>query len=252
MFKNAPNRSVALDFNEASIKLWCPRPFYEVQLLPYHSHQHLHHCLQCPVLTFLTFCMLAWWQTKSPPGSRIKAPYQIFRPFPNCRIVLDCTEVAVCSTESLDTQSHLYCHYKGCTTLKTLIGVAPNGVITFASDRYGGSTSDKAINADCGVLQQLEAGDMVMADKGFTIRDILPAGVSLNIPTFLGQFTMEVVNHNRLIASARVHVERSIQRLKTFHILSFIPYQHKKHVNKILKVCVTHMKHLVTKPIYVV
>uniref|UniRef100_A0A8C6T8F2 THAP-type domain-containing protein n=2 Tax=Neogobius melanostomus TaxID=47308 RepID=A0A8C6T8F2_9GOBI len=164
-----------------------------------------------------------------------------FQPFPNCRIVLDCTEVAVSNTESLDTQSHLYSHYKGGTTLKALIGVAPNGFITFASDLYGGSTSDKAITADCGVLQQLEAGDMVMADKGFTIRDILPAGVSLNIPTFLvnGQFTMEEINHNRLIASARVHVERSIQRLKTFHILSYIPYQYKKHANKILKVCVS-------------
>ena len=164
-----------------------------------------------------------------------------FQPFPDCRIVLDCTEVAVSNTERLDTQSHLYSHYKGRTTLKALIGVAPNGVITFASDLYGGSTSDKAITADCGVLQQLEPGDMVMADKGFTIRDILPEGVSLNIPTFLvnGQFTVEEVNHNRLVACARIHVERSIQRLKTFGILTYIPYQHKKHANKILKVCVS-------------
>ncbi|KAL2086789.1 hypothetical protein ACEWY4_017848 [Coilia grayii] len=121
-----------------------------------------------------------------------------------------------------------------------LIGVAPNGVITFVSDLYGGSTSDKAITADCGVLQHLEPGDMVMADKGFTIRDILPADVSLNIPTFLvnGQFTMQEVNYNRRIASARIHVERSIQRLKTFRILSYIPYQYKKHANKTLKACV--------------
>ncbi|XP_030293373.1 uncharacterized protein LOC115593829 [Sparus aurata] len=99
-----------------------------------------------------------------------------FRPFPNCRIVLDCTEVAVSNTERLDTQSHLYSQYKGRTTLKALIGVAPNGVITFASDLYGGSASDKAITADCGLLQHLQPGDMVMADKGFTIRDILPEG----------------------------------------------------------------------------
>ncbi|KAK0137881.1 THAP domain-containing protein 2 [Merluccius polli] len=152
-----------------------------------------------------------------------------FQPFPDCRIVLDCTEVAVSNTERLDTQSHLY----------ILIGVAPNGVITFSNDLYGGSTSDKVITADCGVLQQLEPGDTVMADKGFTIRDILPQGVSLNIPTFLvnGQFTVQEVNHNRLVASARIHVERSIH-LKTFDILTYIPYQYKKHANKILKVCV--------------
>ncbi|KAK0146330.1 THAP domain-containing protein 11 [Merluccius polli] len=138
-----------------------------------------------------------------------------FQPFPDCRIVLDCTEVAVSNTERLDTQSHLYSHYKGRTTLKVLIVVAPNGVITFASDLYGGSTSDKVITADCGVLQQLQPGDMVMADKGFTIRHILPQGVSLNIPTFLvnGQFTVQEVNHNRLVARVRIHVEHSIQRL---------------------------------------
>ncbi|KAG1927452.1 hypothetical protein F2P79_024242 [Pimephales promelas] len=95
-----------------------------------------------------------------------------FQPFPNCRIVLDCTEVAVSDTE-----------YK--SQYKALIGVAPNGCITFASDLYGGSASDKAITADCGLLQHLHPGDMVMADKGFTIQDILPEGVSLNIPSFL-------------------------------------------------------------------
>ncbi|XP_039527349.1 uncharacterized protein LOC120479133 [Pimephales promelas] len=150
-----------------------------------------------------------------------------FQPFPNCRIVLDCTEVAVSDTE-----------YK--SQYKALIGVAPNGCITFASDLYGGSASDKAITADCGLLQHLHPGDMVMADKGFTIQDILPEGVSLNIPSFLvdGRFTQEEVNNNRLISKARMHVERSIQRLKLFHILDQIPHQFKHNINKILKVCV--------------
>ena len=165
---------------------------------------------------------------------------ECFRPFPNCRIVLDCTEVAISKTERLDTQSHLYSHYKGRTTHKTLIGVAPNGVITFVSAYYGGSTSDKAITKDSGVLDQLQPGDMVMADKGFTIRDLLPQGVSLNIPSFLvnGQFTQEEVKKNKLISKARIHVERSIQRLKLFCILDNIPHQFSKNINKILKVCV--------------
>uniref|UniRef100_UPI00358EFD23 uncharacterized protein n=1 Tax=Myxine glutinosa TaxID=7769 RepID=UPI00358EFD23 len=163
-----------------------------------------------------------------------------FLPFPNCIIVFDCTEVAASNTEKLDTQCHLYSQYKGKTTLKSLIGVAPNGVMTFASDLYGGSASDKAITSDCGILKQLHPGDMILADKGFTIRDILPQGVSLNIPAFLvnGQFTQEEVVNNRQISVARIHVERSIQRLKLFTILDGIPYQFKKNVNTILKVCV--------------
>uniref|UniRef100_A0A3Q2V8Z9 DDE Tnp4 domain-containing protein n=1 Tax=Haplochromis burtoni TaxID=8153 RepID=A0A3Q2V8Z9_HAPBU len=153
-----------------------------------------------------------------------------FQPFPNCRIVLDCMEVSVSNTERLDTQSHLYSQYKGWTTLKALIGVAPNGVITFVSNLYGGGASDKAIIADYGVLQHLLSGDMVIADKGFTIWDILPDGVSLNIPPFL--------TNGHKISCARIHVERSIQRLKLFSILHHIPHQFRKNINKILKACV--------------
>uniref|UniRef100_A0A3Q4H857 DDE Tnp4 domain-containing protein n=1 Tax=Neolamprologus brichardi TaxID=32507 RepID=A0A3Q4H857_NEOBR len=135
-----------------------------------------------------------------------------FQPFPNCRIV------------------HLYSQYKGRTTLKALIGVAPNGVITFVSNLYGGGASDKAITADYGVLQHLLSGDMVIADKGFTIWDVLPEGVSLNIPPFL--------TNGQKISCARIHVERSIQRLKLFSILHHIPHQFRKNINKILKACV--------------
>ncbi|XP_077093592.1 uncharacterized protein LOC143745364 [Siphateles boraxobius] len=47
-----------------------------------------------------------------------------FQPSPNCRIVLDCIEVAVSNTERLDAQCTLYSQYKGRTTLKALIGVS--------------------------------------------------------------------------------------------------------------------------------
>lgn len=49
----------------------------------------------------------------------------------------------------------------------------------------------------CGILGLLEDGDGVMADKGFTIEDLLsPLNRSLNIPPFLRenvQFTKEDV-----------------------------------------------------------
>ena len=35
------------------------------------------------------------------------------------------------------------------------------------------------------VLEQFKAGDLILADKGFTIYDKLPAEVCLNIPPFL-------------------------------------------------------------------
>ena len=56
------------------------------------------------------------------------------------------------------------------------MGVAPSGVVVYSSIRKPGSTTDKEIVIDSGILQKLSVGDNVMADKGFLIHDILPEG----------------------------------------------------------------------------
>ncbi|KAG5871417.1 hypothetical protein JTB14_004579 [Gonioctena quinquepunctata] len=112
--------------------------------------------------------------------------------FTNCRIIIDCTEIyTMASRKSMTEQKVTYSSYKHRNTWKGLIGVAPNGVITYISGLYPGSTSDKKIVQHCGILDQLAAGDLILADKGFLIRDILPPGVMLNLPPFLttAQFT---------------------------------------------------------------
>ena len=118
-----------------------------------------------------------------------------------------------------------YSSYKHRNSFKGLVGAAPNGVITFISNLYPGSTSDKAIVKHCGILEQLQPGDLILADKGFIISDLLPSGVSVNVPPFLctAQFTPEQVEQTKCIARARIHIERGIRRMKSFKILSFIP-----------------------------
>ena len=65
-----------------------------------------------------------------------------------------------------------------------------------------------------GILDLLEAGDSVMADKGFDIAELLiPQGVQLNIPAFLRERTGLGLVENR-----RIHVERAMERIKNFHI----------------------------------
>jgi len=118
---------------------------------------------------------------------------QSFATFTNCRVSIDCTEVRCAIPKMFVQQSLTFSHYKHYHTFKALVGVAPNGVITFVSELYPGSTSDKAITEHCEIITQLQSGDMVLADKGFLISDILPAGVTLNIPPFLStsQFSRE-------------------------------------------------------------
>lgn len=105
--------------------------------------------------------------------------------------------------------------------MKFLVGISPAGVISFVSDDWGGKISDRQIVIDSGLLELLEPGDNVMADKGFTIRDLLrDKGCTLNIPPFntKGQFSLQEILYTQCIAKVRIHVERSIGRVKCFHI----------------------------------
>ena len=70
--------------------------------------------------------------------------------------------------------------------MKGLIGIPSDGAIPFVSSLYTGSLSDKVITSCSGILELLEPGDAVMADKGFDVEDLLKEkGVVLNIPPFL-------------------------------------------------------------------
>ena len=60
----------------------------------------------------------------------------------------------------------------------------PSGAITFVSKLYSGSISDQKIVEKSGMIDNLENGDDVMADRGFNIRHlVLPKGATLNIPS---------------------------------------------------------------------
>lgn len=117
-----------------------------------------------------------------------------FEEFASARIAMDATEVIQDVPSDMNCRSLSYSSYKSRHTVKAVTCVAPNGALVFSSELYPGSTSDSAIVDHCGVLNQLHAGDLILADKGFNIFDKLPSGVSLNIPPFLSNkahFTKE-------------------------------------------------------------
>ena len=67
-----------------------------------------------------------------------------------------------------------------------LIGISPSGIITFVSKLYAGSISDKELTRCSGIMDLLQPGDSVMANRGFDIQDDLALrGVRLNISPFL-------------------------------------------------------------------
>ena len=149
-----------------------------------------------------------------------------FKGFKNVRCVIDCTEFFVQQPRDFQRQGNLYSSYKHHCTYKCLIAVAPNGCGVFVSDLYEGSISDREIFEQCGILDHVNAGDLIIVDRGFTVKDLLQAkGAHMNIPPFLNgraKLTPQEVLLTQRIAKARVHVERYNERIKKFRLISGI------------------------------
>ena len=164
-----------------------------------------------------------------------------FSDFSNCRIIIDCTEFTVEKPRSnLNAAGLLFSNYKHNLTAKYLIGVAPNGAITYVSNGYLGSISDKVVTNDSGVLNQMKAGDLILADKGFLLHDIIPNGVFLNLPAFLRgkqKFTKAEAVFSRKIARCRIHVELAIERMRNFKIMEKISAKERWYCDTIVQVC---------------
>ena len=169
-------------------------------------------------------------------------PEAFKKEYPNTRIIIDATEFSIERPSSLLSQACTFSSYKNKNTVKVLIGVTPSGAISFVSEAYEGSISDRKLVEVSGLLKKLEPGDEIMADKGFTIQDLLiPCGVRLNIPPFLQgntQMAASDVFATKNIARLRVHVERAIGRVKEYRILqSTLPASMWDSISDVIYVC---------------
>ena len=140
--------------------------------------------------------------------------------------------------ETLFMQSSTWSAYKH---HNTVVACTPNGAMSFISPLYVGSISDVELTRVSGFLTKLEdkPGISIMADRGFTIRDMLSAlNIELKIPPFMEgrqQLPAEEVQKGRKIASLRIHVERA---MKNFTILKgTIPISLARLANQIVCVC---------------
>ncbi len=167
---------------------------------------------------------LIYWPTRE---QLIQTMPYCFRPKYGLKLVsiIDCFEIFIEKPSDLFAKAATYSQYKSYNTAKYLIGIAPQGVISFISKGYGGRVSDKYITMHCGFLTQLLPGDVVLADRGFNVEEsIALKGASLDIPAFTRgkkQLSASEVEETRKKANVRIHVERIIGSTRqTFPIIS--------------------------------
>ena len=132
---------------------------------------------------FLKFCKIPVWPSRAKVDQHMAADLK--DKYPSTRIIIDCTEIRCQRPKSLRLNSELFSSYKTHTLQKGLVGISPGDAITFISQLYTGHIFDREIVTRSGFLNlPFDRRDSVIADKGFTVEDLLLLGVSLNIPPF--------------------------------------------------------------------
>ena len=129
-------------------------------------------------------------------------------------IIIDCFEIFIERPSSLLARAETFSNYKHHNTVKYLIGITPQGAVSFLSNGYGGRVSDKFITENCGLLSKLLPGDIVLADRGFDISESVGlCCAEVKIPAFTRgkkQLSPLELESTRKIAHTRIHVERVI------------------------------------------
>lgn len=111
---------------------------------------------------------------------------RVFKTLKNVRCSIDCTEFRVETPRNFAQQGNTFSSYKHTNTFKCLIACTPNGGSCFVSDLFEGDISDVQIFEDSGILKHIKPGDVILADRGFTVQDALhPLQAKVMIPSFL-------------------------------------------------------------------
>ncbi|XP_022172621.1 uncharacterized protein LOC111035346, partial [Myzus persicae] len=104
-------------------------------------------------LLYLILKPLVLWPSKSSISKNIP---KCFIKFTSTRVVVDGTETPIEVPKCLSCRIRTYSFYKGKHTIKFMVGISPDGLITFVSDVYGGKASDKHIFVESNILEKCD------------------------------------------------------------------------------------------------
>ncbi len=138
--------------------------------------------------------------------------------FKKACVIIDCTEIFIEQPSDLLARAQVWSNYKHHSTIKFLIGITPQGTISYVSQCAGGRMSDKEIVERSSLIDYLLPGDTIIADRGFRCDEYAHMALAeIKIPPFTkGKKQLEKVevDWSRELSMVRIHVERLIGVLK--------------------------------------
>ena len=166
----------------------------------------------CIQTMYSSMDFLVYWPEREQ--LKLTLPMSFRQKFSSCAVIIDCFEVFIDRPSDLLARAQTWSSYKHHNTAKYLIGITPQGTVSFISKGWGGRTSDKFITEHCAFLKNLLPGDLVLADRGFDIQDSCGLYCArLQIPSYTKgkpQLSPVEIETTRSIANVRIHVERVI------------------------------------------
>ena len=139
--------------------------------------------------------------------------------YPTTRVIVDTIEIPIAQPVDAYSQNQTFSNLSKRNTVKAMVGITPNGAVSYISDCYPGSTSDRRVVEDSNLYKHasrlFDEGDSIMADAKVAIEDLFaPFGVSVNLPA-----TLEEKRHAGP-KTKRMLVVRAISFLETYKILN--------------------------------
>ena len=146
------------------------------------------------------------------------------------RMVIDATELAMQSPSGIENYRAHFSQYKHGITAKILAAISPAGAFVWASDPFPGRASDQCVSRHSGLMELLQSGELVAADKGFNIDNmLLEIGCGVAYPPKLRkgrtegghrkQHAADKAQETTRHANLRIHVERLFARCKAWRKL---------------------------------
>ena len=178
------------------------------------------------------------WQTKKQIAKLLP---DCFKYYPDTRIIIIFLELPVQSPSKQSEQKDFYSHHQRRHTVKFMMGIAPNGFISFVTKVYPGSVCNSVIFSESNIVNQIDEGDRIMVYKDFPEVELQKEIVTIipdKIENNQARFSKEELEECKRISSVRIHVNQFIERMQIFEIVNNeIPRTLLPYISDIIAVC---------------